>query len=222
MPRVRGHVFGAGHVHASPADVTGHAGVRLRAQLPSRHRGHALDALENDLRTHRAVEPNDVRPPFVQPSRHVFGGRTVRCVVIRPDRHLRDDRHRRVGLSRGADRFLDLVQIAERLEDEKVSASFLERDHLFTEDGASLFLARRTIGLEPDPERPDRSGDEHRVARFVRDLAGDCRCRAIDRVHLRLEPVLRELDAIRAEAVRLQHLRARFDVLAMDVANEIW
>ena len=51
---------GAGHVHGSPADVAGHAGVRLRAQLAAGDVHHALDAFEDALRTDGAVEPYHV------------------------------------------------------------------------------------------------------------------------------------------------------------------
>jgi hypothetical protein len=49
VPGVRGHVLGAGHVHGATAHFTGHAGVRLRAELATRDVNHALDALEDAL-----------------------------------------------------------------------------------------------------------------------------------------------------------------------------
>src|SRR5205823_4735488 len=76
VPRVRRHVFRTRHVHAAAAHVTRHSRVRLSAQLPSRHRYHLLDALEDDLRTNRAIEPDDVGAPTVQRSRDVLRRRS--------------------------------------------------------------------------------------------------------------------------------------------------
>src|SRR5215208_1733400 len=64
VARIRREVLGAGHVDLPPLDLPRHAGVRLRAELPCRHRRHLLDALEDDLRPDRAIEPDDVGAPF--------------------------------------------------------------------------------------------------------------------------------------------------------------
>ena len=66
MARVGGEILGARHVHLAALDLARHAGVRLRAQLPRRHRGHLLDALENRLRPDGAIEADDVRAPGVE------------------------------------------------------------------------------------------------------------------------------------------------------------
>ena len=51
--------------------------------------------------------------------------------------------------------------------------------------------------------------------------AGDARGGAIELAHLILQPVLRELDAVRAEAVRLDDVGAGVDVLLVHLAHEL-
>src|SRR5438128_2369952 len=65
MPRIGREILGTRHVDLPPFHLAGHAGVRLRAELARRDGGHLLDALEDDLRTDRAVEADDVRAPLV-------------------------------------------------------------------------------------------------------------------------------------------------------------
>ena len=52
-------------------------------------------------------------------------------------------------------------------------------------------------------------------------VAGDPRRLAIDLPDLQLEPVLRELEAVRAECVRLQHLGTRLRVRSVNVAHQV-
>src|SRR6185436_13097581 len=125
--------------------------------LSARHGRHALDALENDLRTHRAVETDDVRIPAVQRTRDVLGRGAVRRVMISADRHLRDDGHRLIHLARRTDRLLDLVKIAEGLEEKEVDAAGREGFHLLAERGACVLNARESVRLEANAEWTDRA-----------------------------------------------------------------
>ena len=141
--------------------------------------------------------------------------------MVGADRHLRDDWRRRVDFAGRPNRFLDLVQIAESFENEKIGAPLSERGELLAKYRARFFLTRWPIGLEPNAEWTYGAGDEHRMCRLIRHPARD-RCRpAVDRLHLTFQPVLRELDTIRAEAVRLQNFRARLHVLAMNLRNQL-
>ena len=72
-------------------------------------RRHLLDRLENRLRPDGAIQPDDVGAERVERARDVFRRRAVRREAVDADRHLRDDRHRRIDLPRGANRLLDLV-----------------------------------------------------------------------------------------------------------------
>src|SRR5690606_767403 len=115
-------------------------------------------------------------------------------------------------------RLLDLDQVAERLEDEEVDAALSESRRLLTEDLPRLIDRRRAVRLDADAERTDRAAHEHATPR---DLRRDLRRARVDFVDLRLQTVLRELHPVRAEAVRLDQLRTRLHVRAMDLPDEI-
>src|SRR5205814_1855070 len=79
--------------------------------------------------------------------------------------------------------------------------------------------ARRTVGLDAYAERADGARDERFVAgRVARDL----RRGAIQLFHLRLESVLRQLESIRAKAVRLDDVRTRVHVLLVNLPHHVW
>ena len=59
----------------------------------------------------------------------------------------------------------DLVEIAERLEDEEVDAALEQRLRLLAEVLARLVDARLAPRLDADAERPDRAGDVGRLPR---------------------------------------------------------
>ena len=190
------------------------------AEIFFRVRRHLLDRVEDRLRAHRAVQAEHVGAEPVERARHVLRRRAVRCEAVHADRHLRHHGHRGIHIARRGDRLADLVQVAEGLEDEQVGAALLQSLHLLAKDLARFFGRGRTIRLEPDAERPDGSRDEDVVSllgRFTRDLRGT----PVQLVRLRREPERGELDPIRAEAVRLEHLGTRLHVRAMHVAHEV-
>src|SRR5262249_26767454 len=84
-----------------------------------------------------------------------------------------------------------------------------------------LVEPRGAVRLDANAEWTDGASDEHRPVGFVRRFARDLRRRAIDLADLRLESVLDELGPIGAEAVRLEDLRARLRVRAMDLLHEV-
>ena len=126
MSRVRGHVLGARHVHASAVHVARHSGVRLRAQLSPGDRHHLLDRLEDRLRPDGTVQTDDVRAQAVERARNLFGPGAVRGQQVASDRHLRNHGCGRIDVARSPDGLGDLVQVAERFQDEAVGAPFLE------------------------------------------------------------------------------------------------
>ena len=218
VARVARHVLGARHVHRAPRDIAWHAGVRLRAQLPLRHRGHALDRLEDRLRPHRAIEADDIRAPLVERARDILGRRAEGRESVLADRHLRDHRRRERELARRGERLLDLAKVAEGLEEKAVRAALEERVHLLAEVIARLLAARGAERLDAHAEGTDGAGDEHVRAR---GLARDLRRALVELGDVILESVLRELQAVRAEAVRLEQLRAGLHVRAVHVEHEL-
>src|SRR5207237_3583252 len=113
---------------------------------------------------------------------------------------------------------LDLVQIGEGLEDEDIAAAILERLELLAKSRARFIQTGRSQGLDPNAKRTHRSGDEQII---LGDIARDFGGGAIDLRDLRHESVLRELDAIGAEAVGLENLSPCFSVRLVYVAHKI-
>lgn len=218
MPGVRGHVLRAGHVHRPPSDLARHAGVGLGAELALRQRRHPFNALQDALRPDGAVEADDIRAEAVEVADDVLRRRAEGRQSVRPDRHLRDDGDHGVDLARGRNRLGNLVEVAERLDDEAIRAALTERRHLLRERLARLFEAGGPVGLQPDSQRPDGPRDQ---ATIPGDLPRDARRRGVELGHVRLEPVLGQLHAVRAERVGLQHLGAGVSVLRMHRADEI-
>ena len=116
-----------------------------------------------------------------------------------------------VDLARGANRLLDLVEIAERLEDEEIGAAVVSAVHLLAEHRARLVAARRPYGSRRTPSGPTAPATSTSSPAASRAIFAAARLSSRD---LRLEPVLRELEPVRAEAVRLEHLRAGLHVRA--------
>ena len=85
-------------------------------------RRHPLDRVEHRRRADRAVDADDRRAAPLELGREPLGRRAVERVAVLLGRHLRDDRQIRHA-AHGVDRRADLVQIAERLEDEQIDAA---------------------------------------------------------------------------------------------------
>ncbi len=84
---------------------------------------------------------------------------------------LRDDGKTRKGTDRG-DGGDQLVEIAERFENEKIDAAFFERGSLFAKDQLHLF-GGRMLDLLANAEWADGAGEKHFVARGFAGFAGD-------------------------------------------------
>jgi hypothetical protein len=228
VPRVGGDVLGARHVHAPAPHLARHAGVGHRRELPPRRRRHLLHGLEDRLRADRAVEADHVGPPAVERAGDVGGRGPIRGAQVGPDGHLGEHGHGGVDVARGEDGLLDLVQIAERLEDHAVGAAVPERGDLLAEERPGLVASRGAVGLDAHAERADGPRHEHRHPRAalrprvgVGRLARQFGAAPVDGAHLPLEPVLRELEPVGAERVRLQHLGPGRGVRRVQAAHEL-
>ena len=150
---------------SAPADIARHAGVRLRAELLRRQRRHLLDRLENRLRADRAVEADDVGAPRVERARDVLGRRAEGVRPSAPIVICAITGMSWVDVARGADRLLDLLEVAERSREEAVDAAFARAPSSVRGNRARLLAARRAVGLEADAERARRRRPRARVAR---------------------------------------------------------
>ena len=108
--------------------------------------------------------PTIVAPRRSQLGREQLRRRAVQRVAVLLGRHLRDDRQIGHAADR-VDRRSDLVEVAERLEDEQVDSAFGERPCLLPEVFACFVDAGLAPRLDPDAERTDRSSDVRPIAR---------------------------------------------------------
>ena len=178
---------------------------------------HPLDRFEHRRRPDAAVQPDDLRAEALERRHERLRRRAVEAVAILFGGDLRDDRQI-ADAPHGANRGADLVHVAERLEHEQVDAPFEQRARLLTEELLRLVDAGLAPRLDADAERADRAGDIDLVARRVpRQL----RSLQVDRVHLVGQPERAELDPVRAERVRLDHVGPGADVGVVHLADQI-
>ena len=215
--RVGRHVFGRAEVDVASLDVARLAGVGLRRQPALGDRRHALDRVEHRRRADGAVDADDRRAAPLELGREALRRRAVERVAVLLGRHLRDDRQVADAAHR-VDRGAHLVQVAERLEDEQVDAAVDQRLRLLAEVLARLVDAGLAPGLDADAERADRAGD---VGLLARRVARNPRPLFVDRVQPVGEAERSELDAVRAEGVGFDHVRAGADVLLVHLGHQI-
>ena len=157
-------------------------------------------AIASVARACGAASPNAVRPS----ARNVISA-TIGIVAESP----RTARTASAASSR-------LPKVSSRMS---VDAGVEQDPRLLLEDLPHLGQLERAVGLHERPERPDRARDEDELAR--RRLAREAHALAVDLLE-RVRPfVRRELDAVGVPRVRRDDLRARVDVVVMDLAHRI-
>ena len=100
-----------------------------------------------------------------------------------------------------------LLELEERLDEEQVDATGLERGRLLREDLVALVLRELPVVAE----RADRAADVDVAAGDLARLARELRPGAVDLPDLVLEPVRGQLPAVGAEGVRLDQVGPRVD-----------
>ncbi len=215
--RVRGHVFGRAQVDVAAFDLARLAGVGLRRELHGRDPCQALDRLEHRRRTDAAVEPDDIRSPALELGHERLRRRAVARVAIFLGRHLGNDRQvaDRAHATNGS---ADLVDVAEGLEHEQVDAAVDEGTRLLGEILLRFVNASLPPGLDANAKRADRARDP---GLLFGGTARQPRALEIDRVHLVRQAEVAQLDAVRAEGVGFDHVRAIADVGLVDLGDEI-
>ena len=103
------------------------------------------------------LTPTMLGAALEQDRRKLFGRRAVEAVAVLLGRHLRDDRQIADPAHR-LHRRADLVEVAERLEDEQVDAAVRERRRLLEEILLRLVDAGLAPGLDANAERTDGAG----------------------------------------------------------------
>ena len=89
------------------------------------------------------------------------------------------------------------------------------------EGGERFGLADRAERQKVLAERPDGAEDEHVAPHGLANVARESHSRPIHVAHSPLEPVERELEAVRAERVGLQQVGAGGDVLLVDALDDL-
>ena len=163
--------------------------------------------------------PMTVAPRRSSSGANVSGGVPSRRVAVLLGRHLRDDRQV-ADAAHGVDRRADLVQVAERLEDEQVDAALERAPRACSRKYSSRLVdAGLAPRLDADAERPDRAGDVGLVARRVpRDAA---RPGSVDRVQPVGQAERAELDPVGAERVGLDDVGAGAHVRLVHLGDQI-
>ncbi len=139
--------------------------------------------------------------------------------VVLPEGHLADRGEFRRDRPRGFQRQQHFGQVGEGLEQDQIDPGLRQPADLLGEDGAGVLLLEPSIRLHADAQRTDRTSDVNVVS--VRRRARQLDPGADDRRLLVFQPELRQLEAVRAEGVRLDDLRARLDVSPVNLADQL-
>ena len=212
-------VVGRGGVDRPPRDVPGVAGVRHRGDGDADPRDDLLEDLERLLRADRAVHADDVRPRLLERRQRLDDLGPERRLAVGEERHRGEDRDLLREVARGLDRLDRLEPRGEGLEEEEVDLLLEEDPDLLGEELADHRLRERPVGLDELAERPDVARDEDVLAGG--GLVGEPDGGAVDLLE-GVGPVeLGELDPVRVPGVRRQDLRARLDVVVVDLPDEL-
>jgi len=213
--RIRRHVLGRREIDRPAFDVARPAGVGLRREPHRRQRGHALERLEHVRGPDAAVDADHVGAARLQRRHELLGRRPIERVAVLLDRHLRHERKTADG-SHGRDRGADLVEVAERLEEDQINAAFDQRGCLLAEVLLRLIEGGAPPRLDSKSERTDSTRD---VRRLAGRGAGEPDASDVDLGELVLEPERSELDAVGTEGIGLEDGGARLHVVAMHRAD---
>ena len=108
--------------------------------------------------------------------------------------------------------------VGKGLENVEIDAALFERHCLLVKNVQYLFVVRMAR-LDAEPERPDGARDQHFARGGFAGFASDFYAPAVQTLHFVAESQRRELEAIRGKRVRLDDLRARFDIRLVHAKN---
>ena len=219
LASVAGHVLGRAKIDVPALHRARHSGVRLCGQWQDADRTHALDGVQHCHRAHAAIAAKDVGAPFGEPGRESFRSGTVQAVTVFVDGDLSNDRDLRVYIPSRQDCLVELLKVAEGLQDQQIYAALNQGCDLLAEGGASFLERSLAQWLNPNPQRPDR-------ARYpdVEALGGfPCHSRPgqIDVVDPCGHAVARQAKGICPESIGFNDLRTRLQILVMYPADEV-
>ena len=132
------------------------------------------------MRTHTAIEAENVRSPFFQAFGENLGWRAFRAVAVFFDRHLHNQ-WPVADLANGADSRENFIQIEKRFEHEGIHAAIEQRLCLFAKDSLRFVDRSFAPGLDANSKWTDGSRHEYT---FTRGLPGDAGALNVDLAHL--------------------------------------
>ncbi len=131
----------------------------MRGQRQRRDSTHALNGIQHRNWTYAAIAPNDVGTPLGKAGAKYLRRGAVEAVTVFIDGHLRNNRNIRVHVTRGQQRLMEFLDVAERLQNDEIDADFDQSGDLFAECGAGLFERRLAERLDTDAKRTYRPTD---------------------------------------------------------------
>ena len=172
--------------------------------------GEFAENRQQRLRAERAVRADDLNVFCFELRGSVGGTQVAVGGAFFGISELRDDRQAGEGTNRvdGEKQFFD---VGKRFENEKIDAAFFESERLLVKNVLN-FVGLGMARLHAEAERADRAGDQHFARSGFAGFAGDFHAAAVEALHFVGEAERRELEAIRAERIGLDDLRAGFDV----------
>src|SRR5208283_4710059 len=195
----------------------GEPGIRHAAHTHSVYTGEFAQNRQQRLRAQRAVRADYLYVFVLQ-----HGGREERVHIpvggaflgVRQLRHNRQARERADGVNRQH----QLIDIRKRFQDEEIDAAFFQRQRLFVKN-IDDFIGFRMARLHTDAQRADGAGYEHFASGGLPRFTGDFHATAVQALNIFAEANGSKLEAVRAKGIRLDDLRAGFNVRLMHTEN---
>ncbi len=213
-----GEIAGAGSVIETALVKLGFSGARINREklvLFNLELGEEVDA---GLRTGGAVKADDIGAGRAEDFHRLGKSFAGDEPALFADGERGDDRDV-AEILKDLEREQQLVQGREGLEENQVTAAVEQRADLLAKDGLAVLDGKLTIGGS-ERKRADRSADED-VRLALDGLAGDLGGAPVDFADLMIESEAGKPDAVRAEAVRLDHLRAGVGVFAVNAFEQL-
>ena len=185
---------------------------------------HALNGSEHGRRSHAAVAADSIRAPLGQARRCRLRGRAVQADGILIDRHHHQYRQRRGHGPGRKNGLLRLIQRGNGFDHQHVDAALGEPANLLREGFARLVEAGLSQRLQAHAQRPDSARHPGLSALLVGSLV-HCLARylgsgPVDLDHPVGEAIALQTQGIGPKGIGLDDLRARLQVLLVDVAHQ--
>jgi hypothetical protein len=214
-------VLWLGRVDEPAFDTLRQAGVGLQRASDCRcRRPHPDDGLQARQRARAAVDADGIHAGLGQCGGRGLWTGPVAGEEILAECHLGDDWQ----VAGAADLFdggEQRFEVAESLAAEQVDSALEQPLHLLAEGGPSDPRMQPIRNSPNRPQRTDRSGHERLASGHVPGFTGELGAAAVDPRGQLLQAELRQPEAVCAEGVRFDRVRARLQVLAMDRRHDV-